>query len=68
MKSSQLKQGTREEIVAELTELGEDAAKLGKPDKAREFRDALAQIEDDAPFARVRHTVYRIVRDDDDWM
>lgn len=68
MKSSQLKQGTREQIEAELSELGEEAAGKGKADKAREFAAALAQLDDDAPHVRVRHTVYRVVRDADDWM
>lgn len=68
MKSSQLKQGTREEIAAELTELGDEAAGKGKPDKARAFAAGLADLADGALHVRVLHTVYRVVRDDDDWM
>jgi hypothetical protein len=68
MKSSQLIQGTRAQIEAELTALGKEAAGKGKPDKAREFAAALALLADDAPHVRVRSAVYRVVRDGDDWM
>jgi hypothetical protein len=68
MKSSALIQGTREDLRAELAGLREEAADKGKSDKAAEFAAALAQLADDAPYVRVRHAVYRVVRDEDDWM
>lgn len=61
MKRLALNLGTRDEIRAELDQYGSDRAQQGKPDKAREFARALADLEAGADEVRAGHAVYRVV-------
>lgn len=66
MRRSNLNEGTRDEILAELKQLGLDRRIDGDDDKMRAYVNAHTDIEEGAQEVRVRHSVYRVVQDTPD--
>lgn len=62
MRSYNVTEGTREEILAELNTYGADRAQAGKTEKASVIADALREVRDGATWVEVSpRQVYRVV-------
>lgn len=64
MRSYNVTEGTREEILAELDTYGADRAQAGKTEKAEVIADALREVRDGATWVEISsRQVYRVVED-----
>lgn len=68
MKNSALIQGTYAEIEARLEADGKEAAGRGRKEKAAAVARGLNALKEGYTMFRVRHAVYRVVRDEEDYV
>jgi hypothetical protein len=72
MRQNPLTQGTQAEILAALDAHGKERADQGRTDKAEAIAEAWRAVRDGETVVRVGDgdyaPIYRVVRDEDDWM